>query len=298
MFPQKIQPYQGMHPNKVVGILQNNTSSYNQDEEDSIGSFDLDFFTTEKQNTSATTFENKINRNPSLPTVNIEENKENATERKHACQVCLKRFRTKWHLTEHMIVHTGIFPFQCVSCKKGFKRRKALDSHPCIYDEYQEEKQDEPTQSKQDDKVYKCPKCSGLFNNRTTFLKHACAALDDIVDEIVCLEGNSQTEKKIVFKEPHGEAVEVEDDATVLCKGESDFYRDTLKLEVGLDAIANLTGLSLTEVNETLDYFCQKFDPNEQDHKEAVEILNADGAIKIRHKTQDQSENAIEMFYL
>ena len=303
MSPQRIQPYPGMYPEKVVQVPQHMT--FNQEEGDSIDSFDLDFFATEKtanaiEGRNTPSFANKIICKDEVPSANEEEHKENLVERKHGCQVCLKRFKTKWHLTEHMIVHTGIYPFQCESCNKGFKRRKAFDSHPCIYDDSPEKNKEDSVTMKQDFQLYKCANCDIVFNMRTSFLKHICKTFDDDTEEFALLENDNDApdqKKEIIFKEPHGEAVEIGNDSTPIQNQENDFYKDTLQLEDGIDAIANLTGLSIREVNETIDYFCQKFDPNEKDHKEAVEILNTN-AVKIRHKTQDESESAIEMFNL
>merc|ERR1712105_142529 len=112
-----------------------------------------------------------IDINQSKATFANEEGNKDTMDRKHGCDVCMKRFKTKWHLTEHMIVHTGIYPFQCVSCKKGFKRRKALETHPCIYDNCEQEdrlSEHTPTQGI----FYTCPHyCMEEFTSRADQLR-------------------------------------------------------------------------------------------------------------------------------
>ena len=51
--------------------------------------------------------------------------------RNHHCQLCDKTFLTLSHLKEHMIQHTGVFPFNCSSCGKGFKRKNVQQNHVC-----------------------------------------------------------------------------------------------------------------------------------------------------------------------
>lgn len=299
MSSQRILPYNGMYPNKQDRA----NALYNQDDQDSIDSFDLDFFATERsptsiiENSNTVSFKNKIS--PFVGESNMVDDV-NSLERKHVCQLCSKRFRTKWHLTEHMIVHTGIYPFQCESCKKGFKRRKALENHPCLYDDFVEQEEEETEPEINDDLIYTCPHCQVDFNTRTGYLKHTCNLQENLeyifASKKEDFEGQD-SKKKIIFQEPHGEAVEVDSDMQDKKIDPNDFDRDTLRIEDGIDAIADLTGLSITEVNETLEYFCKKFDANEKDHKVAVETLKT-GELPIKHKTQDESEHAIEMFNL
>jgi len=247
---------------------------FTQEDQESIDSFDLDFLAAEQSPTSVVesqdvlTFENKFKNH-----VADDENLENIVERKHGCQICFKRFRTKWHLTEHMIVHTGIYPFQCVSCKKGFKRRKALETHPCIYDNCEQEdrlSKNTPTQGIS----YSCPHCLEEFNSKTDHLKHSCSLEDSYIFKQKKTDLDGENSKRvIIFQEPHGEAVEIDDDVKSTKKATTDFYRDTLCMEDGIDAIADLTGLSIQEVNDTLAYFCDKFDAVEEQYKEAVGTL-------------------------
>ena len=53
-------------------------------------------------------------------------NKHLADDRKYKCEVCDKSFKTKGHVKRHMMVHTGIKPFQCVICEKHLSRNSDL----------------------------------------------------------------------------------------------------------------------------------------------------------------------------
>merc|ERR1712173_159334 len=290
----KIEPYTGMYP----GGQQQQHHRMSEEDQESVDSFDLDYLAREESPTSivedqqALSFENTIKNSVLFPE---EVNPDASVERKHGCQICAKRFRTKWHLTEHMIVHTGIYPFQCECCKKGFKRRKALETHPCIYDRWgDEEKEEKPVSTPSTTITYTCPHCLVEFTTRTNYLRHTCSLEDSYIFKQK-KEDDEGEDRVIVFQEPHGEAVEVEKDVKSKQKEPTDFYRDTLRIEDGIDAIADLTGLSIQEVNDTLEYFCKKFDAAEEHHKKAVQTLKV-GEVPIRHSSQDESEHAIEMF--
>ena len=81
MDSQKIKPYVGMYPDKAGGVLQNQ-AMFNQQDQDSIDSFDLDFFAAEKspksiiENPRHLSFENKINLNRSEAHLNEDGNQE------------------------------------------------------------------------------------------------------------------------------------------------------------------------------------------------------------------------------
>ena len=51
----------------------------------------------------------------------------------HECDVCNRKFKSKSHLKEHYMTHTGIFPFNCQFCGKGFRRESAFQRHQCAY---------------------------------------------------------------------------------------------------------------------------------------------------------------------
>ncbi len=39
----------------------------------------------------------------------------------HVCSECGWRFKCLSHLTEHLVIHTGVFPYNCSACGKGFR---------------------------------------------------------------------------------------------------------------------------------------------------------------------------------
>merc|ERR1719318_689680 len=49
-------------------------------------------------------------------------------DRKFQCNSCPKAFKSNSHLKEHEITHTGNYPFNCETCKKGFMRENTLNT--------------------------------------------------------------------------------------------------------------------------------------------------------------------------
>jgi len=50
------------------------------------------------------------------------------------CSVCLRYFRRKYNLKNHMRCHTGEKPFQCKVCKHFFRSKQALNYHARKHD--------------------------------------------------------------------------------------------------------------------------------------------------------------------
>merc|ERR1712126_801847 len=43
-------------------------------------------------------------------------------QRRFQCNSCPKSFKSNSHLKEHEMIHSGVFPYNCDLCKKGFRR--------------------------------------------------------------------------------------------------------------------------------------------------------------------------------
>ncbi|XP_054279484.1 zinc finger E-box-binding homeobox protein zag-1-like isoform X3 [Macrosteles quadrilineatus] len=50
-------------------------------------------------------------------------------QRPHKCDVCMKAFKHKHHLTEHKRLHSGEKPFQCTKCLKRFSHSGSYSQH-------------------------------------------------------------------------------------------------------------------------------------------------------------------------
>lgn len=50
-------------------------------------------------------------------------------KKEHCCQICGKKFKNKWILGNHALVHEDTFAFKCEICQKSFKRKGALKTH-------------------------------------------------------------------------------------------------------------------------------------------------------------------------
>ena len=50
-------------------------------------------------------------------------------ERKHRCGECGRTFKEAYHLTRHILIHTGEKPFACPFCEKRFNRKDKLKLH-------------------------------------------------------------------------------------------------------------------------------------------------------------------------
>ncbi|XP_067119327.1 zinc finger protein 664-like [Centruroides vittatus] len=59
--------------------------------------------------------------------------------KKYECELCHKRFRSKYDFEAHMRKHTGHRPFQCDDCSKTFVHQSSLKSHKLWKHSTQEE---------------------------------------------------------------------------------------------------------------------------------------------------------------
>ena len=73
-----------------------------------------------------------IHRRRSFPTKFLKKNEiAPSMSRKHICQYhkCSQAFIRKEHLTRHLLTHTSVKPFECISCHRPFARQDALKRH-------------------------------------------------------------------------------------------------------------------------------------------------------------------------
>ena len=69
---------------------------------------------------------------------NFDHEQSDLIERPYQCDLCIKAFKTKGHLKEHVRIHTGEKIYKCPVCGKKFAHRKTFKSHChkcCIYED-------------------------------------------------------------------------------------------------------------------------------------------------------------------
>ena len=72
------------------------------------------------------------------------------------CQVCAKRYETKYYLDIHMIGHTGDKPYRCSICAKLFSNRSTLAGHMKTHGE----------------KTHGCSVCGKMFVDKARLKAH------------------------------------------------------------------------------------------------------------------------------
>lgn len=107
-------------------------------------------------NTSNT--DSHIKTEDGLPDNNIIPTSSNATPQKlHVCEICLKSFKRREHLGQHIKLHTGFRPYICEHCQKSFMRKEHLMRHSTLHS---------------GQKNYTCNICEKSFSRNDNLLKH------------------------------------------------------------------------------------------------------------------------------
>ena len=79
------------------------------------------------------------------------------SERKFSCSQCNKRFSYSHHLKNHIITHTGIYPFKCDTCNLSFGRQATLRNHKLTH---------------KDGKLLSCSSCILHFKSPNSLYSH------------------------------------------------------------------------------------------------------------------------------
>ena len=72
------------------------------------------------------------------------------------CTICSKKFGRKQHLRQHLMIHSGDYPYQCSFCVRKFIYPSLLRDHLKLHL----------------NPPYSCKECSQKFINKKTFDKH------------------------------------------------------------------------------------------------------------------------------
>ena len=77
-----------------------------------------------------------------------------------ACHICLRNFKNKYRLGDHMLTHDDKNPFYCSICEKGFTRKGTYDQHVLLkHSDLQE--------------FYTCDECNQNFSSRSNLERHS-----------------------------------------------------------------------------------------------------------------------------
>jgi len=88
--------------------------------------------------------------------------------RRFQCNVCPKSFKQSGHLKEHQMTHSGNFPFNCVECKRGFRRETSLISHRCTPNSQHVSVENKSS------KGFSCEHCGRTYASKQYFSMHKC----------------------------------------------------------------------------------------------------------------------------
>ena len=76
------------------------------------------------------------------------------------CHICLRNFKNKYRLGDHMLTHDDKNPFYCSICEKGFTRKGTYDQHVLLkHSDLQE--------------FYTCDECNQNFSSRSNLEGHS-----------------------------------------------------------------------------------------------------------------------------
>ena len=89
------------------------------------------------------------------------------------CYACLKTFKNKYLLADHMNTHDDNNPFYCETCNEGFTRRWTLEQHIELYHK-------EPAE------VYKCEECNINFSAQKNLKRHVKTKHSTNAEEFEC----------------------------------------------------------------------------------------------------------------
>nr|CAH7712292.1 unnamed protein product [Callosobruchus chinensis] len=84
-------------------------------------------------------------------------NSNQSPSKSHMCDICLKTFKRREHLGQHIKLHTGFRPYICEQCNKAFMRKEHLVRHSTLHS---------------GQKNYTCNICEKSFSRNDNLLKH------------------------------------------------------------------------------------------------------------------------------
>ena len=128
-------------------------------------------------------------------------------ERRFACSTCPKTFKSRGHLKEHEMIHTGEFPFHCENCSKGFRREAALLTHKCPGTVTSRETNTN-TSELRGQKVYKCDLCERTYASKQYFQVHKCSKGNESVtrqSKLLAIEESFKSVRNKVKKDVDAE---------------------------------------------------------------------------------------------
>ncbi|KAH3897374.1 zinc finger protein 436-like isoform X2 [Dreissena polymorpha] len=87
----------------------------------------------------------------------LQQRRETTSKERVVCDHCQKVFKRNWHLTRHLLTHTGERPFECIVCHKRFNRKCTLKNHMLVHTR---------------EMPFECSVCQRQFNQKGTLNVH------------------------------------------------------------------------------------------------------------------------------
>lgn len=100
---------------------------------------------------------NNIRCNKEVPSDKQKPNSSHNDNKQWECEVCLKKFTTKYFLKKHKRLHTGEMPYVCGLCGKSFTFQQSYHKHMLYHSE---------------DKPHTCNECGRSFKELSTLHNH------------------------------------------------------------------------------------------------------------------------------
>merc|ERR1712126_276235 len=136
------------------------------------------------------------------------------------------------------MIHSGVFPYNCDQCKKGFRRENALQSHKCLNNPSSSSSVNTSSETKSP-KTFRCDECNKIYTTKQGFQIHKCYKNESSSRNV---SKKTQSKEKDVEEEEFMENVQIDvpvivasSDIQFLHDGSAVIYGDILNYDLDDD---------------------------------------------------------------